>query len=58
MNVFMENLSKQFISKFTFLLNLLALQQRHSYHRNVKRSDWFLTTGGVLIVKDETLLRL
>ena len=42
MNVFTENLSKQFMSKFIFLLNLLALQQRHSYDRNVKRSDWVL----------------
>ena len=47
-NVFIENLLKEFVVKFENEL-LLALQQRHSYDRNV--SD-------VVIVKDETLPRL
>ena len=56
-NVFIENLLKEFVVKFENEL-LLALQQRHSYDRNVKSSDCYLKVSDVVIVKDETLPRL
>ena len=56
-NGFIENLLKEFVVKFENEL-LLALQQRHSYDRNVKSSDCYLKVSDVVIVKDETLPRL
>ena len=44
-----ENQFKQFMGKFGHEY-LLTFQQRHSYDRNIKRSDWFLKIGGALCV--------
>ena len=57
MKLFTTNLLKQFMGKFKHEY-LLALQQCHSYDRNVKSSDCYLKIGDVVIVKDETLPRL
>ena len=54
--VFTTNLLKQLMGKFKHEY-LLALQQRHSYDRNVKSSD-YLKIADVVIVKDQTLPQL
>ena len=56
MKVFTTNLLKQFMGKFKHEY-LLALQQRHSYDRNVKSRD-YLKIADVVIVKDQNLPQL
>ena len=50
LKIFMTNLLKQFMGKFK-QEHLLALQQRHSYDRKVKSSDFYLKFGDIVIVK-------
>ena len=50
LKIFMTNLLKQFMGKFK-QEHLLALQQRHSYDRKVKSSDFYLKIGDIVIVK-------
>ena len=57
LKIFMTNLLKQFMGKFK-QEHLLALQQRHSYDRKVKSSDFYLKIGDIVIVKSGTLPRL
>lgn len=57
METFTKNLLNQFMEKFEHK-HLLALEQRHSYDRNVKSSNCYLKNGHAVIDKDAAVGRL
>lgn len=57
MEAFTKNLLNQFMEKFEHKC-LLALEQRHSYDRNVKNSNCYLKNGHAVIDKDAAVERL
>ena len=57
METFTKNLLNQFMEKFEHE-HLLALEQRHSYDRNVKSSNCYLKNGHAVIDKDAAVGRL
>ena len=54
----METFTKNLLNQFIEHKHLLALEQRHSYDRNVKSSNCYLKNGHAVIDKDAAVGRL